>query len=183
MHRDLTDDVAASWKSTTVRQGFCPVACDRDAQAIFPAWRAAFPAGHPDHFHGTDERALNERLLPMLSGKQLGPLLACSRRVVDESDRIVAGLVIIDRDGLPWIAEVFRDPARSYPGLGRDLLRLALAEAASGGLTRVELAVSAANPARKVYELLGFHITDTSLTVVVPLILGLGMRRPCGSSS
>ncbi|MFD7085507.1 GNAT family N-acetyltransferase [Streptomyces sp. NPDC059918] len=168
MRRDLTDSAAASWAGTTVRPRFHAVACDRDARTVFPAWREAFPADHPDHVPGTDEQALKGRLMPLMSGRRLGPLLPCSRLAVDESDRVVAGALITDRDGLPWVSAMFRHPLHSYPGLGRDLLRVALADAAGHGLTTVELAVTTVNPARSVYESLGFRIIRTSLTVVVP---------------
>jgi hypothetical protein len=43
-----------------------------------------------------------------------------------------------------------------------------LGVAAADGLAEVSLVVSDANPARRVYENLGFQLTATSLTVVVP---------------
>ncbi|MFF0435308.1 GNAT family N-acetyltransferase [Streptomyces sp. NPDC004327] len=144
------------------------VPCDRPARDLFPAWRAAFSAGHPDHFTGGDEEALETQLVPLLSGDMLGPVLPCSALVVDAEDRVVAGVVVADRDGLPWIATVFRLPEAGRAGLGSVLLRRMLADAASHGLTEIGLAVSDGNPARHLYEKLGFTVTDTSLTVLVP---------------
>jgi ribosomal protein S18 acetylase RimI-like enzyme len=63
---------------------------------------------------------------------------------------------------------VFRRPEARYAGLGADLLRRVLSVAAADGLAEVSLVVSDANPARRVYERLGFQLTATSLTVVVP---------------
>ncbi|MEE1769654.1 GNAT family N-acetyltransferase [Streptomyces sp. JV185] len=104
----------------------------------------------------------------MLAGSVLGPVLPCSTLVVDETNRVVAGAILTDRDGLPWIADVFRRPEARYAGLGANLLRRVLSDAAADGLADVSLVVSDANPARHVYEKLDFQLTGTSLTVVVP---------------
>lgn len=81
---------------------------------------------------------------------------------------MTAGVVVTDRDGLPWIATVFRQTGSRYAGLGSVLLRRVLAGAAARGLAEIALAVSDANPARGLYEKLGFQLTRTSLTVLVP---------------
>ncbi|MGW2183866.1 GNAT family N-acetyltransferase [Streptomyces sp. NPDC001732] len=169
MRRDLAAcPPPADWSSCALGNGLRAVPCDRDADAVFPAWRAAFSADHPDHHSGSDAEALNELLAPMLAGSVLGPVLPCSALVVDETDRVVAGAIITDRDGLPWIADVFRRPEARYAGLGAKLLRRVISAAAADGLADISLVVSDANPARRVYEKLGFQLTGTSLTVVVP---------------
>ncbi|EYT82027.1 hypothetical protein CF54_15870 [Streptomyces sp. Tu 6176] len=169
MRRDLVAcPPPVGWSSHALGDGLRAVPCDRDAAAVFPAWRAAFPADHPDHHRGSDEEALDKLLTPMLAGSVLGPVLACSALVVDETDRVVAGAIVTDRDGLPWVADVFRQPGARYAGLGANLLRRVLGAAAADGLTDISLVVSDANPARRVYEKLGFQLTGTSLTVVVP---------------
>ncbi|MFE9492615.1 GNAT family N-acetyltransferase [Streptomyces sp. NPDC006641] len=169
MRRDLVAcPPPADWSSCFLGDGLRAVPCDLTADVVFPAWRAAFPADHPDHHSGSDEEALNKLLAPMLAGSVLGPVLPCSTLTVDETDRVVAGAIITDRDGLPWIADVFRRPEARYAGLGANLLRRALSAAAADGLADMSLVVSDANPARRVYEKLGFELTGTSLTVVVP---------------
>ncbi|MFE3902043.1 GNAT family N-acetyltransferase [Streptomyces sp. NPDC059153] len=169
MRRDLVAcPPPADWSSCALGNGLRAVPCDLDADAVFPAWRAAFSADHPDHHSGSDEEALNELLAPMLAGSVLGPVLPCSALVVDETDRVVAGAIITDRDGMPWIADVFRRPEARYAGLGANLLRRVLSAAAADGLADISLVVSDANPARRVYEKLGFQLTGTSLTVIVP---------------
>lgn len=169
MRRELVaDELPPEWADARLPDGLRAAPCDRPARELFPAWRAAFAAGHPDHFPGADEEALATQLVPLLTGDMLGPVLPCSALVVDAEDRVVAGVVVTDRDGLPWIATVFRLPEAGRAGLGSVLLRRMLADAASRGLTEIELAVSEGNPARHLYETLGFRITDTSLTVVVP---------------
>ncbi|MFF8914700.1 GNAT family N-acetyltransferase [Streptomyces sp. NPDC015032] len=169
MRRDLVAcPPPADWSSCALGNGLRAVPCDLDADAVFPAWRAAFSADHPDHHSGSDEEALNELLAPMLAGSVLGPVLPCSALVVDETDRVVAGAIITDRDGLPWVADVFRRPEAHYAGLGASLLRQVLGAAAADGLADISLVVSDANPARRVYEKLGFELIGTSLTVVMP---------------
>ncbi|WP_431968023.1 GNAT family N-acetyltransferase [Actinacidiphila sp. bgisy160] len=169
MERDLVaDPPPREWASVPLPDGLRVVPCDRAAHELFPAWRAAFSPGHPDHHQGSDEEALDAQLAPLLSGAVLGPVLACSTLAVDGAGHVVAGVVVTDRDGRPWVATVFRQPESRYAGLGSRLLRRMLADAAAGGLARIGLAVSDANPARGLYEQLGFAVTDTSLTVLVP---------------
>ncbi|WP_354637452.1 GNAT family N-acetyltransferase [Kitasatospora camelliae] len=111
---------------------------------------------------------MERRLAPLLSGEAAGPVLPSSRLAVDGADRVVAGVVLTDRDGTPWIADVFRYPARSYPGLGTELLKVVLADAAERDLTTAGLAVTADNPACRIYERLGFRVVRTAMTVIVP---------------
>ncbi|SDT79297.1 Acetyltransferase (GNAT) family protein [Streptomyces sp. TLI_053] len=174
MLRNLTDAPPpggwAGWADTPLRNGLRAVPCDRGPEALVSASRAAFGPGHPDHRtdEGQDERVAVQRLAELLSGQVIGPVLPSSSLVVDGTDRVVAGAVLTDRDGLPWIAHVFRDPAHGYPGLGRDLLRRVVAAVAAAGGEEIGLAVTEGNRARQLYTDLGFTTTDTSLTVIVP---------------
>ncbi|MER5353729.1 GNAT family N-acetyltransferase [Kitasatospora sp. NPDC002551] len=175
MRRELADapppaEGWEAWARTPLRDGFRAVACDRGAAALVPATLAAFGPGHPDHRpeEAGDDQPAVQRLAELLAGEIIGPLLPSSALVVDDTDRVVAGAVLTDWDGLPWIASVFRDPALGYPGLGRDLLRRAVGEVALAGGNAVGLAVTEGNRARRLYEEMGFTATGTSLTVVVP---------------
>ncbi|MEE4589917.1 GNAT family N-acetyltransferase [Streptomyces antimycoticus] len=169
MHRDLiTDPPQPEWSTISLPDGLRPAPCNRQATDVFPAWRAAFSFEHPDHYHGSDQQALDAELTPLLAGEVLGPVMPCSTLAVDEADQVIAGVIVTDRDGLPWIATVFRQPDSRYTGLGSVLLRRMLADAASHGLAEIALVVSNANPARRLYEKLGFQLTSTSLTVLVP---------------
>ncbi|MFG2846418.1 GNAT family N-acetyltransferase [Kitasatospora sp. NPDC048296] len=167
--RDLrADPPPADWAGAPLREDLRAVPCDRAPEELLESWRAAFHPDHVDHFRGDDTRALAERIGPLLAGKAIGPVLPSSLLAVDAEDRVVAGAVLTDRDGLPWVAEVFRHPRRGYRGLGAELLRRAIADAADRGLADVHLTVSEGNPARRVYESLGFLLQETSLTVIVP---------------
>ncbi len=169
MRRDLVSlPLPAEWSVLSLPGELRSVPCIRPARDVLPAWRCAFPAGHPDHFQGSDEEALETQLGPLLAGEMVGPVLGCSALAVDGADRVVAGAVITDRGGLPWIANVFRRPDVRFPGLGSVLLRRVLVDAASRGFPSMGLAVSEGNPARRLYEKLGFRLSGTSLSVLVP---------------
>ncbi|MER7758680.1 GNAT family N-acetyltransferase [Streptomyces sp. NPDC097619] len=170
MSLDLTAaaPLPAAWRDAALPGGLRRTACDRPAAELLPAYRAAFSAEHPDHEPVTDRHLLDHRLLPLLDGTALGPVLPCSALAVDGAGRPAAGIIVADRDGLPWVASVFRDPDPRYAGAGAALMRHALTEAAAGGATEVGLAVTEANPARALYEKLGFVVLRTSLTVLVP---------------
>ncbi|MFE7709964.1 GNAT family N-acetyltransferase [Streptomyces sp. NPDC057486] len=169
MHFDLASGPSPSeWSTTDLPDGLRIAPCDRPARDLFPAWRAAFSPEHPDHSHGSDEQALDTQLAPLLTGEVLGPVMPCSTLATDEADRVIAGVIVTNRDGLPWIATVFRRPDPRYAGLGSVLLRRMLADAAASGLTEMALVVSDGNRARHLYEKLGFKLTSTSLTVLVP---------------
>ncbi|MFD4657394.1 GNAT family N-acetyltransferase [Kitasatospora sp. NPDC058444] len=167
--RDLrADPPPADWAGTPLREGLRAVPCDRAPEELYEAWRAAFAPGHVDFYPGEDAQVLAERIAPLLAGKTIGPVLPSSLLAVDAEDRVVGGLVLTDRDGLPWVADVFRHPERGYRGLGADLLRRTLGDAAARGHADVTLVVSEGNPARRLYESLDFLLRETSLTVVVP---------------
>ncbi|RKT18706.1 acetyltransferase (GNAT) family protein [Streptomyces sp. 1114.5] len=167
--RDLrADPPPADWAGAPLREGLRAVPCDRAPEDLFPAWRAAFGPGHVDHFHADDARALAERLGLLLAGKAIGPVLPSSVLAVDAEDRVLGAAILTDRNAQPWVGEVFRHPELGYRGLGADLLRRAVADAAARGVAGLGLAVSEGNPARHLYESLGFVLQETSLTVLVP---------------
>lgn len=117
MRRDLVaDPPPADWTGAPLHGGLRAVPCDRAPEDLFEAWRAAFAPGHPDHFAGDDRQALAERIAPLLAGEVIGPVLPSSLLAVDAQDRVVAGIVLTDRGGLPWIADVFRHPEPRLPG-------------------------------------------------------------------
>ncbi|MEU6429910.1 GNAT family N-acetyltransferase [Microbispora sp. NPDC046973] len=148
--------------------GFRFTPCDRPAEEVFAAWRAAYPPDHPDHRNVDDAAALRDILTPLLEGKVIGEILPCSLLAVDRDDAVAGGVLVTAFRGRPWVAEVFRHPARTPSGLGARMLAAARDEAAAGGWERLGLAVSDGNPARRVYERLGFTLVGSSMTVVIP---------------
>ncbi|TDC88877.1 GNAT family N-acetyltransferase [Saccharopolyspora aridisoli] len=168
MHRDLRrDPPPQDWAQLRPPPPLRVIACERPAEALLPAWREAYPPGHPDHVTADDRTLRTELLQPLLSGRVLGPLLETSALVADGAGTVVAGLIANDRAGTAWISDVFRRRAPAYTGLGRLLLRRALPGVA-GEFTRVGLAVTVGNPAQRLYRELGFEITETTMTFAVP---------------
>jgi len=95
-------------------------------------------------------------------GAQLGRVLRrldCARIVtVGGAD---VGLLKVRREGDPWeLMQVQLAPEWQGRGLGRALVERILAEAASARAS-VELDVLVANPARRLYERLGFRVVAT----------------------
>lgn len=169
MRRDLrSDPPPREWARLVPARPLRVAACDRPASELLDAWREAFPPDHPDRVSDSDQQVLAELLQPLLTGRVLGPVLACSALVVDAEDRVVAGLVVNDRDGVPWVGDVFRRPAAEFAGLGGLLLRRAMAWLSEQGWHEVGLAVTVGNPAQRLYERLGFTITGTRMTLELP---------------
>ncbi|MFC4585293.1 GNAT family N-acetyltransferase [Sphaerisporangium corydalis] len=167
---DLRADPAPpEWAET----GYGVVACDAvPAAEVFPAWRGAYPPDHPDHRTGDDDALLAGDLAPMLSGEAYGPLLPCGGLLLRE-DRVVAGVMVGAFAGDPpfhgpWVLDIFRDPHPRFAGLGAVMLRRALALATMHGLPALGLAVTEGNPARRVYDRLGFRRTRTTINVIIP---------------
>lgn len=124
----------------------------------------AYPPGHPDHEPDMSEvDAYTEALLR----DRTSPLCPASALVRD-GDHLAAAILINDAAAGPWIGNVMRDPDPRYAGLGSLLLRHAMATAAGHDDQTLGLAVSHANPARRVYERLGFRTLATYATVVLP---------------
>ena len=174
MRRDLSEPLPEGWPAGVPGGGlelrpFGAVGVPE----VFAAVAAAFPPEHPDRAPGAGATVEYASFVQLAAGTALGPVLPLSELVIDpeapDGERVAAGLVLTDRpDDVPWIAEVFRRPGRRYAGLGRLLLRRALAEAAAGGIAEVGLAVTDGNPARHLYTRLGFRSTGTFTTVVLP---------------
>jgi GNAT superfamily N-acetyltransferase len=146
-------------------------ACDRPASAIQPAVSAAFPPGHPDHHEddGTFQPPQDpSELEQLLAGTLVGRLLPCSLLGVDAVGVVVAGCLINELAPRPWITLMFRDPAHSPPGTGAQLLAACAARAGNAGIASIGLAVTAGNPAQRVYERAGFTVLDESFTVRIP---------------
>jgi GNAT superfamily N-acetyltransferase len=134
---------------------------DRPAADLAGAYRAAFPPGHVDY------RAEPRKLDALLAGSEFGPLQRGSGLAI-AGDGTVAGAILLGTmngepplDG-PWVIELFRDPV--HRGVGRALCERALALAPAGTLG---LMVTEGNPARGLYEDLGFRVIRTALVVQV----------------
>jgi GNAT superfamily N-acetyltransferase len=170
--RDLRADPApSSWGSPEVPEGLRLTGVERNAGDLAPLLLAAYPPGHPDHFGWTPEEARRE-VAGILAGEVLGPLLPCSGLALD-GDTVAGACLVTLRDGSPphggpWVIEVYRHPAPRYAGAGTALLRRALWLATRAELPALSLVVSDGNPARRVYERLGFRHVGASRTLELP---------------
>jgi ribosomal protein S18 acetylase RimI-like enzyme len=109
----------------------------------------------------------------LLDGQIVGPLLPDASGLVVDEDRVVAFLLVNRMPGDPpfggpWLSDVARDPDPAYRGLGSVLVRRALAVLAAAGETTFGLAVSEGNPARGLYESLGFGHRHSSRRLLLP---------------
>jgi GNAT superfamily N-acetyltransferase len=160
MSRDLVRDPAPpAWREPPVPAGFRLTPVDRPALELAPACGAAYPPGHPDFADIPDPDRPEFELEEIVSGRLLGPLLACSGLAIAADGAVAAAILVNGRAGDPplagpWISQVFRHP--DAPGIGMPLLRRALALATDDGLPALSLAVTHTNPARRVYAELGF---------------------------
>jgi ribosomal protein S18 acetylase RimI-like enzyme len=171
MERDLAD-VPTGWGEAALPDGVGLLApSDRLVEDVVAAHEAAFGPGHPDRAYDTRGAVgSRESLGHLLAGAVLGPLLPGSALAVAASGDVVGAMTIHHRGDLAWVGTVFRHPDPAYAGLGSAMLRRALAILPYAGRTRAGLAVTEGNPARGLYERLGFTVTDTSLTVALPVV-------------
>ena len=84
--------------------------------------------------------------------------LDCARIVMKNGERVGHLKVVRDRD--PWeLAQIQIAPAHQRCGIGKSLLARLLEDARSANVG-IELVVLKLNPAKHLYERLGFHIVD-----------------------
>jgi GNAT superfamily N-acetyltransferase len=139
---------------------------DRPGADLLNAYRAAYAPGHVDHRRETPERSQAE-LEGFIAGQEFGPLLRGSGLAVARDDAVVGAILLGTLPGDPplngpWVIEVFRHP--EHPGVGRALLERALALARVPALG---LMVTEGNPARGLYEAMGFRLVHSALVVQI----------------
>jgi ribosomal protein S18 acetylase RimI-like enzyme len=125
--------------------------------------RRAYPPDHPDHELGdaTPEGAA-ATIRGYLAGEIVGPLLTDASAEARLNGVLVGVNIVSDMpaddeyDGGPWITDLFVDPSAQGHGVGRALLGHALTQLTASGRDRLGLAVTLGNPARRLYESLGF---------------------------
>jgi GNAT superfamily N-acetyltransferase len=160
MSRDLVRNPApAAWLEPDRIDGYRLTPLDRPAIDLAGACHAAFPPDHPDYpFIRVPDQPEIE-LEETISGRTMGPLLACSGLAVS-ADGTVAAAILVNRTkgeppfGGPWVTLLFRRP--DAKGCGVALLRRALALATHEGLRAIGLVVTHGNPAMTLYARHGF---------------------------
>lgn len=140
-------------------------------EGLVTLMRAAYPAGHPDEERGSDDTIVDD-FAAALSGRRMGVAMPQSA-VAYHGDRPV-GLVLINRvpgaapTGGPWVTDICRLPERAYAGLGRFLLTRAMTALTASGEPTLSLAVTEGNPARRLYESVGFSAVATTTKLRLP---------------
>jgi len=141
---------------------------------------AAYPPGHVD-YQGPDPAVEAAELDLLLRGELVGPFLPGASAQVTAGDgedgggagEVVAAVIVNRADGEaplggPWVSQVLRLPGERWAGLGALALRHALAALAADGETSLGLAVTDGNPARGVYERLGFRHLSSHRKLAIP---------------
>jgi len=139
-------------------------------QALVEAHAASTPPGHPDHEPDLDHEA---DLRSMVDGTLLGPLVREASWQVEHEGRAVGAVLVTDKPGerrRGWVVDVFLHPENQGRGLGRVLLQRAVAGTREAGLPELGLVVSDGNPARHVYDALGFRHVRSGTNVDLPLL-------------
>jgi len=138
------------------------------------AQRLAFGPGHPDHA-ATMEAQEAGQLGALLAGQLLGSLYADASAAVVASDGRIVGSLIATLSGPigetwtggPWLVDVFTVPGAPRL-LGTSLVARLVAVSALDGHDAVGLGVNAENPARRLYERLGFGDASRRVTLDLP---------------
>ncbi|MER6122783.1 GNAT family N-acetyltransferase [Streptomyces sp. NPDC001795] len=143
-------------------------AVEVDIDQLRSVRQRAYPLGHPDRNEGG-----SAQLDPLLAGSLYGPCLSCSTVALLGSRPIGAVLANADMGPPalpgPGFTDLFRDPACPLRGIGSLLMRYALATAHRTGLAEdLRLAVTEGNPARRLYERLGFRHVYSTRTLLLP---------------
>jgi len=74
----------------------------------------------------------------------------------------VAAVITVIFEGEPLVAYVVTDPGHQHQGWATALIEQALQVVVESGGTRANLAVTVGNPARALYEQLGFRRFDAA---------------------
>lgn len=142
------------------------------AEVLLDAYIAAYPPGHPDH-RARDREGQRTALQELMGGAVIGPMMRCSRVALRHARAVGAALVFDAGEdealAMPWIGELFRHPS-APGGTGAAMLGAVLAAAAVDGIGRIGLRVTESNPARTLYERLGFTETHRLVTVRTPAV-------------
>lgn len=133
--------------------------------SLIGAALAAYPPGHPDAQPFRSRSEAEEEMAALLGGGAAGPLVHDASATVADATGGVAGAVIVTRlpaqawgwPGGCWVAEVFVAAGWQGRGLGRALMRHAIARCVAAGEARIGLAVTDGNPAERLYLRLGFR--------------------------
>ncbi len=143
-----------------------------DAERLAAVLVAGYGPGHPDS-RGPDLGEAAASLVHMVDDPD-NPLMKGATQVALIRDRPMgAALVLrsehVDRWRGPWLMNMFRAPDPTAPGVGAAMLTRALDALRAAGESHLGLAVTVTNPARRVYERLGFQYGFEGWVLVLPI--------------
>lgn len=167
----LTPDLPpAPTLPTTLRRQ--PLTADAEVTPqLVDLMRRAYPPEHVDAELGTDAEIVRD-VRRALGGERLGPLMSQSTVVLDAGRPIALALVNrvagVAPTGGPWLTDLCRDPDPAYSGLGRMLLIEVMLGCRDAGEGALSLAVTDGNPARRLYDALGFGWVATTRKLRLP---------------
>ncbi len=136
----------------------------------------SYSSDHVDHQPEDDDPVATARTIETyIRGEEPGAWIPEASWHVLLANRRVAGAIVVSelaRDGDdiagPWITDIFVEPSLSGQGLGAALISRAAHELARTGRLALGLAVTVGNPARRVYERLGFEIKHENWRIGFP---------------
>jgi hypothetical protein len=142
-----------------------------DAELLAQALVAAYGPGHPDA-RAPDIGEAAQSLLTMVEDPD-NPLMEGATQVAVVEGQPVAAAVVVHSDHVtgwrgPWLMNMFRAPDPTLPGIGATLLTRSLELLTAAGESHLGLAVTDTNPARRVYERLGFEYDFEGWIIVLP---------------
>jgi GNAT superfamily N-acetyltransferase len=131
-----------------------------DADLLAPALVAAYGPEHPDP-QDPDLGKAAESLEHMVEDPD-NPLMTWATQVATVDGSPVGAALVLRSEHIsawsgPWLMNMFRAPDPTLPGVGAALLTRALQSLRADGESSLGLAVTSTNPARRLYEKLGFE--------------------------
>ncbi|MEO6571015.1 MAG: GNAT family N-acetyltransferase [Ilumatobacteraceae bacterium] len=170
-------DPADAPSSMSLAVGFSIAPMDEERVAEYgEVVGRAYPPSHPDHEPAdADPDSAAEAFRHFMRGEQIGPwIAAASLHVTDDAGRVV-GLILVNETGAselsdagPFVTDVCVDPVAAGNGIGRALLVASAGRLAELGWAVMTLVVTVGNPARQVYERLGFRVSAETWRIEVP---------------
>jgi len=142
-----------------------------DAELLAAALMAAYGPEHPDPTgpdHGTAARSLQGT-----AEDPDNPLIGTATQVAVADGAPIGAALVLRSEHVsgwhgPWLMNTFRAPDPTLPGVGAAMLSRSLEALRSDGETSLGLAVTVSNPARRVYERLGFAYHFEGWVLVLP---------------
>jgi GNAT superfamily N-acetyltransferase len=139
---------------------------------LLPSWLAAYPDGHVDHESGSTQDII-DTCWDHLADPQWWTTMHRSTAIAYSADTIVGGIIVDIRPqpvpfGGPWLSDIWRRPGNGNRGLGTWLIARAMRLLYDDGWQTLGLSVTHGNPARRIYDRVGFVEKLESWTLRVP---------------